>query len=45
MSNIGELLKEDGIQIIFSDIIERAPSGKPNYQWAQKFANTKLNIK
>ena len=32
-------------EIIFSDIIERAPSGKPNYQWAQKFANTKLNIK
>ena len=32
-------------EIIFSDIIERAPSGKPNYQWAQKFANKKLNIK
>ncbi|MDA8543770.1 acyl-CoA synthetase [Gammaproteobacteria bacterium] len=31
-------------EIIFSDEIERAPSGKPNYQWAQKFANSKLNI-
>ena len=30
--------------IVFSDLIERAPSGKPNYQWAQKFANLKLNI-
>jgi len=32
-------------EIVFSDIIERAPSGKPNYQWAQNFANSKLNIK
>ena len=32
-------------EIIFSDLIERAPSGKPNYQWAQNFANSKLNIK
>ena len=31
--------------IVFSDLIERAPSGKPNYQWAQQFANLKLNIK
>ena len=31
-------------EIVFSDIIERAPSGKPNYQWAQKFANSELNI-
>jgi acyl-CoA synthetase (AMP-forming)/AMP-acid ligase II len=31
-------------EIIFSDEIQRAPSGKPNYQWAQKFANSKLNI-
>ena len=30
---------------VFSDLIERAPSGKPNYQWAQQFANLKLNIK
>ena len=29
-------------EIIFSDLIERAPSGKPNYQWAQKYANTRL---
>ena len=32
-------------EIIFSELIERAPSGKPNYQWAQNFANSKLNIK
>ena len=32
-------------EILFSDLIERAPSGKPNYQWAQNFANSKLNIK
>jgi acyl-CoA synthetase (AMP-forming)/AMP-acid ligase II len=31
--------------IVFSDQIERAPSGKPNYQWAQKLANSKLKIK
>ena len=28
--------------LIFSDLIERAPSGKPNYQWAQNFANKTL---
>ena len=27
-------------EIVFSELIERAPSGKPNYQWAQKFANS-----
>ena len=32
-------------EIVFSKIIERAPSGKPNYQWAQNYANSKLNIK
>ena len=32
-------------EIVFSAIIERAPSGKPNYQWAQNYANSKLNIK
>ena len=32
-------------EIVFSELIERAPSGKPNYQWAQKFANSQLNIK
>ena len=32
-------------EIVFSEIIERAPSGKPNYQWAQEFANSKLEIK
>ena len=32
-------------EIVFSDLIERAPSGKPNYQWAQEFANSKLEIK
>lgn len=32
-------------EIVFSEIIERAPSGKPNYQWAQSYANSKLNIK
>ncbi len=32
-------------EIVFSDLIERAPSGKPNYQWAQNFANSKLKIK
>ena len=32
-------------EIIFSELIERAPSGKPNYQWAQEFANSKLEIK
>ena len=31
-------------EIIFSDLIERAPSGKPNYQWAQNYANLKLKI-
>ena len=31
-------------EIVFSEIIERAPSGKPNYQWAQNYANSKLNI-
>ena len=30
-------------EIIFSDLIERAPSGKPNYQWAQNYANTRVN--
>ena len=29
-------------EIVFSELIERAPSGKPNYQWAQEFANSKL---
>ena len=32
-------------EIVFSKLIERAPSGKPNYQWAQEFANSKLEIK
>jgi acyl-CoA synthetase (AMP-forming)/AMP-acid ligase II len=32
-------------EIVFSELIERAPSGKPNYQWAQGFANSKLEIK
>ena len=32
-------------EIVFSELIERAPSGKPNYQWAQEFANSKLEIK
>ena len=32
-------------EIVFSELIERAPSGKPNYQWAQQFANSQLNIK
>ncbi len=32
-------------EIVFSELIERAPSGKPNYQWAQEFANLKLEIK
>jgi acyl-CoA synthetase (AMP-forming)/AMP-acid ligase II len=32
-------------EIVFSDLIERAPSGKPNYQWAQNLANSKLKIK
>ena len=32
-------------EIVFSEIIERAPSGKPNYKWAQNYANSKLNIK
>ena len=32
-------------EIVFSELIERAPSGKPNYQWAQEFANSKLGIK
>jgi acyl-CoA synthetase (AMP-forming)/AMP-acid ligase II len=31
-------------EIVFSDLIERAPSGKPNYQWAQNLANSKLKI-
>jgi len=31
-------------EIVFSELIERAPSGKPNYQWAQEFANSKLEI-
>ena len=30
--------------IVFSELIERAPSGKPNYQWAQKYANSELHI-
>ena len=30
--------------IVFSQLIERAPSGKPNYQWAQEYANSKLHI-
>ena len=30
--------------IVFSELIERAPSGKPNYQWAQKYANSALRI-
>jgi len=30
--------------IVFSEVIERAPSGKPNYQWAQEYANSKLQI-
>ena len=30
--------------IVFSEVIERAPSGKPNYQWAQKYANSELRI-
>ena len=29
-------------EIIFSDLIERAPSGKPNYQWAQQYANARV---
>jgi len=32
-------------EIVFSDQIERAPSGKRNYQWAQNLANSKLKIK
>ena len=32
-------------EIVFSDLIERAPSGKPNYQWAQNLANSTLKIK
>jgi acyl-CoA synthetase (AMP-forming)/AMP-acid ligase II len=32
-------------EIVFSELIERAPSGKPNYQWAQEFANSKLEVK
>ena len=32
-------------EIVFSELIERAPSGKPNYQWAQEFANSQLEIK
>ena len=32
-------------EIVFSELIERAPSGKPNYQWAQEFANSELGIK
>ena len=32
-------------EIVFSELIERAPSGKPNYRWAQEFANSKLEIK
>ncbi len=32
-------------EIVFSELIERAPSGKPNYQWAQEFAKSKLEIK
>ena len=30
--------------IVFSELIERAPSGKPNYQWAQEYANSALRI-
>ncbi len=30
--------------IVFSEVIERAPSGKPNYQWAQEYANSELRI-
>lgn len=30
--------------IVFSELIERAPSGKPNYQWAQEYANSQLHI-
>jgi acyl-CoA synthetase (AMP-forming)/AMP-acid ligase II len=30
--------------IVFSELIERAPSGKPNYQWAQEYANSELHI-
>ena len=30
--------------IVFSELIERAPSGKPNYQWAQEYANSELRI-
>jgi len=30
--------------IVFSEVIERAPSGKPNYQWAQQYANSELRI-
>ena len=32
-------------EIVVYELIERAPSGKPNYQWAQEFANSKLEIK
>lgn len=32
-------------ELIFSELIERAPSGKPNYQWAQNYANSRLKIK
>ena len=31
-------------EIVFSELIERAPSGKPNYQWAQEYANSALRI-
>ena len=30
--------------IVFSEVIERAPSGKPNYKWAQQYANSELRI-
>ena len=30
--------------IVFSEVIERAPSGKPNYKWAQQYANSELHI-
>ena len=30
--------------IVFSELIERAPSGKTNYKWAQKYANSELRI-
>ncbi len=30
--------------IVFSELIERAPSGKPNYKWAQQYANSELRI-